>query len=209
MSLGNSTLTKFLDDLASDLPAPGGGSVAALGASLAFALVSMVSNLTVGKEKYRGNWEKMKAAVETSEQLRIESLALMDDDVESFNAYMAALKMPKETDDQKSARASELEKTAKRAAEVPLSVLELCTKAAELAVQAAEYGNPNTATDAGSAAVFAEATGKAAAYNVRINLPGIKDKTFVTRARERMNNALAEIARDCELAEAAMDRILK
>ena len=148
MSLGNSTLTKFLDDLASDLPAPGGGSVAALGASLAFALVSMVSNLTVGKEKYRGNWEKMKAAVETSEQLRIESLALMDDDVESFNAYMAALKMPKETDDQKSARASELEKTAKRAAEVPLSVLELCTKAAELAVQAAEYGNPNTATDA-------------------------------------------------------------
>ncbi|MDR1133234.1 MAG: cyclodeaminase/cyclohydrolase family protein, partial [Synergistaceae bacterium] len=101
MPLGKETLNKFLDDLASDLPAPGGGSVAALGTSLAFALVSMVSNLTVGKEKYRANWEKMASAAETSERLRIKSLALMDDDVESFNAYMAALKMPKETDAQK------------------------------------------------------------------------------------------------------------
>jgi glutamate formiminotransferase/formiminotetrahydrofolate cyclodeaminase len=209
MPLGDETLNKFLDDLASDLPAPGGGSVAALGAALACALVSMVSNLTVGREKYRANWDKMTSVVETSEQLRTKSLALMDDDVTSFNAYMAALKMPKETDGQKSARAAELEKTAKRAAEVPLAILELCAKAAELAVQAAEYGNPNTATDAGSAAVFAEAAGKAAAYNVRINLPGIKDEAFTARARERMDCALGEIARNCKLAEAAMEKILK
>jgi glutamate formiminotransferase/formiminotetrahydrofolate cyclodeaminase len=78
-----------------------------------------------------------------------------------------------------------------------------------LAVQAAEYGNPNTATDAGSAAVFAEAAGKAAAYNVRINLPGIKDEAFTSRARERMSRALAEIEKNCKLSEAAMDRILK
>ena len=209
MPLGNETLRKFLDDLASDLPAPGGGSVAALGTSLAYALVSMVSNLTVGKEKYRGSWEKMRAVAETSEQLRIKSLALMDDDVESFNAYMAALKMPKDTDAQKSARKTELEKTAKMAAEAPLSMLELCAKAAELAVEAAEYGNPNTATDAGSAAVFAEAAGKAASYNVRINLSGIKDEAFVNQTRERMDRALAEIAKNCKLAEAAMERILK
>jgi glutamate formiminotransferase/formiminotetrahydrofolate cyclodeaminase len=209
MPLCNETLSKFLDDLASDLPAPGGGSVAALGTSLACALVSMVSNLTVGREKYRANWDKMASVVEASERLRIKSLALMDDDVTSFNAYMAALKMPKETDGQKSARASELEKNAKRAAEVPLSILELCAEAAELAVQAAEYGNPNTATDAGSAAVFAEAAGKAAAYNVRINLPVIKDEAFTARARERMDCALDEIAKNCKLAEAAMDKILK
>jgi glutamate formiminotransferase/formiminotetrahydrofolate cyclodeaminase len=209
MSLGNETLNKFLDDLASDLPAPGGGSVAALGASLACALVSMVANLTINKEKYRANREKMASVVETSEQLRIKSLALTDEDIESFNAYMTAVRMPKETDAQKSARASELEKTAKRAAEAPLSVLELCAKATELAVQAAEYGNPNTATDAGSAAVFAEAAGKAAAYNVRINLPGIKDEAFTARARERMEGALAEIAKNCKLTEAAMDKILK
>jgi glutamate formiminotransferase/formiminotetrahydrofolate cyclodeaminase len=122
---------------------------------------------------------------------------------------MAALKMPKETDGQKSARAAELEKTAKRAAEVPLSILELCAKAAELAMQATEYGNPNTVTDAGSAAVFAEAAGKAAAYNVRVNLPGIKDEAFKTLARVRMDCALGEIARNCKLAEAAMEKILK
>ncbi|MDR3165246.1 MAG: cyclodeaminase/cyclohydrolase family protein [Synergistaceae bacterium] len=209
MSLGNETLNKFLDDLASDLPAPGGGSVAALGTSLACALISMVANLTVGREKYRANWEKMASVVEMSEQLRMKSLALMDEDVESFNAYMAALKMPKETDAQKSARASELEKTAKRAAEAPLSMLELCAKTAELALHAAEYGNPNTATDAGSAAVFAEAAGKAAAYNVRINLSGIKDEAFTAQAGERMERALAEIARNCKLTEAAMDKILK
>jgi glutamate formiminotransferase/formiminotetrahydrofolate cyclodeaminase len=209
MPLGNETLNKFLDDLASDLPAPGGGSVAALGASLACALVSMVSRLTVGKEKYRANWDKMESAAEASDRLRIKSLALMDDDVASFNAYMAALKMPKETEGQKSARAAEIQKTAKRAAEVPLSILELCAKAAELAVQAAGYGNPNAATDAGSAAVFAEAAGKAAAYNVRINLPAIKDEAFTASARERMDRALDEIAKNCKLAEAAMERILK
>jgi glutamate formiminotransferase/formiminotetrahydrofolate cyclodeaminase len=133
----------------------------------------------------------------------------MDDDVASFNAYMAALKMPKETDGQKSARAAELEKTAKRAAEIPLSILELCAKTAALAAQAAEYGNPNAATDAGSAAVFAEAAGKAAAYNVRINMSGIKDEAFKARAGERMDCALDEIARNCKLTEAAMEKILR
>jgi glutamate formiminotransferase/formiminotetrahydrofolate cyclodeaminase len=133
----------------------------------------------------------------------------MDDDVASFNAYMAALRMPKDTDGQKSARAAQLEKTAKRAAEVPLSVLELCAKASELAARAVEYGNPNAVTDAGSAAAFAEAAGKAAAYNVRINLSAIKDEEFTARARESVDRALAEIVKHRKLAEAAMEKILQ
>ncbi|MDR0764944.1 MAG: cyclodeaminase/cyclohydrolase family protein [Synergistaceae bacterium] len=209
MSLENQTLNKFLDDLASGLPAPGGGSVAALGASLAAALVSMVSNLTVGKEKYRENREKMVEILAESERLRTKSLALISDDIKAFNAYMAALKMPKETEEQKSARKTELEKAAKQAAEVPMSTLELCVEASRLAALAAEYGNPNAATDAGSAAVFAEAAGKSAAYNVRINLPGISDEAFTARAKEKMYCALNEIAKNCKLAEAAMEKILK
>jgi glutamate formiminotransferase/formiminotetrahydrofolate cyclodeaminase len=209
VSLKNETVSKFLDDLASELPAPGGGSVAALGAALASALVSMVSNLTIGKEKYREKWEKMREIVAESERLREKSLKLMSDDIEAFNAYMAALKAPKETEEQKSARKAELEKAAKQATEAPLSTLEICVEASRLAASAAEHGNRNAATDAGSAAVFAEAAGKAAAYNVRINLPGIRDQEFVEGAKERMNRALGEISRFREAAEAIMDKILK
>jgi len=80
----------FLDELASDSPAPGGGSVAALCASLGSALVSMVANLTIGKEKYKDSWQIMEDVVSKSESLRFKFVDLMNKDTESFNSFMAA-----------------------------------------------------------------------------------------------------------------------
>ncbi len=198
----------FLDELASNSPAPGGGSVAALCGSLASALVSMVANLTIGKEKYKENWTVMEGVVAKSEALRAKFVDLMNEDTESFNVFMAAMKMPKATDEEKAARKEAMCEASKMATEIPLRTLEACAEVAVIALTAAGHGNPNTASDAGSAGLLAEAAGKAAAYNVRINLSGISDETFAAGCRARMSGALDAIKRNSLKTADLMDKML-
>lgn len=198
----------FLDELASNSPAPGGGSVAALCGSLGAGLVSMVCNLTIGKEKYKDNWAVMEGIVAKSEDIRAKLVDLMNKDTESFNVFMAAMKMPKDTDEQKAARKAAMAEASKLATEVPLRTLETCALVSGLAVTAAKHGNPNTASDAGSAALLAEAAGKAAAYNVRINLPGVKDADFAENCTKRMESALDVIASCSREASDLMEKAL-
>ncbi|MDR1916041.1 MAG: cyclodeaminase/cyclohydrolase family protein [Synergistaceae bacterium] len=208
MAFETETLQDFLDVLASDAPAPGGGSVAALGGALGAALVTMVSNLTIGKEKYRDNWSEMETIRSGSEKLRAKFIKLMNDDTESFNVFMAAMKMPKDTDEQKALRRDAMESASKGATEVPMTTLECCAEMAATALMAAKLGNKNAASDAGSAALLADAAGKAAAYNVRINLPGIKDEAFSASIRERMKVALDSLENSCSNTKRVMDEIL-
>lgn len=183
----------FIDVLASDSPAPGGGSVAALCASMGAALVSMVANLTIGKEKYKESWQLMEDVVGKSESLRFKFVDLMNKDTESFNVFMAALKMPKTTEDEKCSRKKAMGEASKLATEIPLLTLESCVEMAELAYLAAKNGNTNTISDAGSAALIAEAAGRAAAYNVKINLPGVNDESFAADFKARMEEALLQL----------------
>jgi len=209
MGFETQKVSEFLDLLASDAPAPGGGSVAALCGALGAALVSMVANLTIGKEKYKDNWDDMRAVLKRSETLRAEFVKLMDEDTEAFNNFMAALRMPRDSEEQKAARKEALGGAAKTATEVPLLTLEKCAELTVLAAEAIKLGNVNAVSDGGSAALLAEAAGKAAAYNVRINLPGIADKDFEAGCRSRLANALEELIGTAESAEAEMDGILK
>lgn len=208
MKFEETTIKAFIDELASNSPAPGGGSVAALCGSLAAGLEAMVANLTLGKEKYRTGWDKMHKVLEEGEKLRAEFINLMNEDTESFNLFMQALKMPKETEEQKASRKAAMGEASKAATAVPLRTLESCVKAAELSFTAAKYGNSNAVSDAGVAALLAEAAGKAASYNVKINLPGITDEAFAEECRERMEKALAEVVKHADetakLVEAAM-----
>ncbi|KEJ91335.1 cyclodeaminase/cyclohydrolase family protein [Synergistes jonesii] len=208
MKFEETTIKAFIDELASNSPAPGGGSVAALCGSLAAGLEAMVANLTLGKEKYRTSWDKMHKVLEEGEKLRAEFISLMNEDTESFNLFMQALKMPKETEEQKASRKAAMGEASKAATAVPLRTLESCVKAAELSFTAAKYGNSNAVSDAGVAALLAEAAGKAASYNVKINLPGIADEAFAKECRERMEKALAEVVKHADetakLVEAAM-----
>ena len=192
MKFEEMTVKAFADELASNSPAPGGGSAAALSGLIAAALEDMVANLTLGKEKYKDGWDEMSKVLEGGEKLRAEFIKLMNEDTESFNLFMKALKMPKDTDEQKAARRAAMAEASKAATAVPLRTLESCVKAAELSVTAAKYGNASAVSDAGVAALFAEAAAKAAAYNVKINLPGIKDEAFAKECRDRMEKALAE-----------------
>lgn len=208
MKFEEMTVGAFIDELASNSPAPGGGSVAALCGSLASGLTSMVGNLTVGKEKYKDNWAAMEKVFKESEILRASFVKLMNDDTESFNVFMAAMKMPKDTDEQKAARRAAMAEASKTVTDVPLRTLEACAVAARLACEAASFGNPNAASDAGSAALLADAAGKAASYNVRINLPGVKDEVFAAECRMRMAKALEEIAGYSAKTAAKMEEAL-
>lgn len=207
MNFENMKIQPFLDELASDSPAPGGGSVAALCGSLAAGLVSMVANLTIGKEKYKDNWEMMEVVLVKSEELRNKFVELMNKDTESFNIFMAAIKMPKATNEEITARKKAMGDASKLATEIPLQTLEACVELSEVSLLAARYGNPNTASDAGSAAILAEAAGKAASYNIRINLPGLTDETFAADYKARMSDALDAIKNKSAETSDFMDRL--
>ncbi len=202
MELTALTVRKFAEELASDSPAPGGGSVAALCGALGGALSAMVGNLTVGKEKYKDNWGAMEDAVGQGKALQEDFLTLVQEDTTAFNTYMEALKMPKESDEEKTARRAKMQQGLKEAAEVPLKTLQKCEKLVHLATVAVDKGNPNTVTDGGTAALLALAAGKAAAYNIRINLGGIKDEDFV----KAMNTKVQELLQTIEKTTAQVEQ---
>ncbi len=169
-------ISNFLDELASNSPTPGGGSVAALAGALGVALISMVGNLTVSKKKYEDVEEDIKKIISSSEKLRYELSQLMEEDVKVFNNFMATYKMPKETEDEKKIRAEMIQESLIKAAKVPLRVAYKCLDILILSQEAAEKGNVNVVSDAGVAALMAEAALESAILNVKINLKMIKDE---------------------------------
>ena len=190
MALTDKPVTTFLDELASDAPAPGGGSVAALSGALGAALVSMVCNLTVGKKKYADVQDDIKALLDQSEALRKGFVELLEDDVRVFTEVSKAMKMPRDTEEQKAARAEAMDKALKAATGVPMRVAENCVKVIDLCRPAAEKGNVNAVSDAGVAVLMAEAGLRSAALNVLINLAWIKDKEFATEQQAKLDSLL-------------------
>jgi formiminotetrahydrofolate cyclodeaminase len=188
------TLSQFLNELASNSPAPGGGSVAALAGAAGAALASMVCNLTIGKKKYSDVQGEMKAVLDQTELLRKELTQLIDRDTESFNSVMAAFGLPKGTEQEQAARAAAIQEATKGATLVPLSVMKTCEKALLHAKTIAQNGNKNSASDAGVAALMLQAGCAGAALNVRINLSGLNDAAFV----QRIAHQSGEIARNVE-----------
>jgi len=188
------TLSQFLDELASNSPAPGGGSVAALAGAAGAALASMVCNLTIGKKKYAEVQDELKAVLDQTELLRKELTQLIDKDTEAFNSVMAAFGLPKATEQEQAARATAIQEATKAATLVPLSVMQTCEKALLHAKTVAQKGNKNSASDAGVAALMLQAGCAGAALNVRINLGGLNDPSFV----EQVARESAEIAQKVE-----------
>jgi formiminotetrahydrofolate cyclodeaminase len=160
----------YLDKLAGADPEPGGGSVAALVGALGAGLVTMVTALTLGKEKYPSVQDSVAAIAEQSEALRGELTRFITADAEAYAEVAAAMKLPRDTDAQKQERSRVMQAALKGAAEVPLRVAEAAAAVARLSLPTAEQGNPNAVSDAGVAVVLADAAAQSAALNVRINL---------------------------------------
>ena len=177
----------YLDRLAAKLPAPGGGSAAALVGALAAALESMVANFTVGKEAYREVEQEVRALLEQSEALRAELTKLVQADMDVYSKVSSAYSLPRDAAEQKAARSEAIQAALKVAAQVPYKVVVACDKVLSLCPELAAKGSANLISDAGVAVVFAEAALQAAYLNVEINLAGIKDENLVATTRHEVS----------------------
>ncbi|MCY3749975.1 MAG: cyclodeaminase/cyclohydrolase family protein [Gammaproteobacteria bacterium] len=184
-------LQTFLDQLASKASTPGGGSAAAIMGAMGAALVSMVANLTVGKQKYQDVEEEMQGFLERSEDMRSRLTGMIQADIDVFDKVMAAYGMARETDTEKAARSGAIQAALKEATDVPLACAQLCADVIELCRPVAEKGNLNVISDAGVAVLAAHAALRSAALNVYINIGGIRDQEFVQDRRNKLEFVLS------------------
>jgi formiminotetrahydrofolate cyclodeaminase len=188
------SLQTYLDDAASGKPAPGGGSVSACVGALGAALVAMVCNLTIGKEKFAAVDDQVRDLVVKANDVRARLEKLLQDDTVAYNGVIAAYRMPKETDEEKAARHKAVQDGLIVAADVPLNICRAAVEVGRLSKVAAEIGNPGAVTDAGIGAILAEAAAQGGALNVAINLGSIEDQAYIATAREEMDVILKETA---------------
>jgi glutamate formiminotransferase/formiminotetrahydrofolate cyclodeaminase len=198
------SIAAFVDEVSSDSPAPGGGSVAALSGSLAAALSAMVANLTVGKKGYESVWESMSGMAVRAQAVKATLVRAVDADTNAFNAVMNAMKLPKATPAEKTARDEALQAGYKSAIEVPLATAEACVEALELALLAVE-GNRNSASDAGVAALMARAGVHGAALNVLINLGSVTDPAYAAGMKATVARLRTHADTLCSRALAAVE----
>jgi glutamate formiminotransferase/formiminotetrahydrofolate cyclodeaminase len=173
---GDQSLSGFVSSVAAAVPTPGGGSVVAHVGALAAALVEMVAGLTVGKKKYAAAEFEMRELSTRAASLGSRLSQLVEADARAYRAVSDAYKMPKASADEAAARQQAIDRALIGAAEVPLQTAGVCTDVAELAVAVAERGNTNAISDAGVAALLADAACRGAAYNVRINVAALSDR---------------------------------
>jgi len=195
MGVGGQTLDEYLESLAAATPTPGGGSVAALCGALSASLTRMVANLAVGKEGYESVQADLKELERSANALQARLLVLMEEDVKAYDSVIAAMRLPKKTEPDRAARVRAMQKAYEWATTVPLDTMHACSEALGLALTAALKGNRNAITDAGVAALVAEAGLRAASLNVRINLAALKDNALRGRVEEQLGKILREADR--------------
>ncbi len=169
----------FIKRLASPSPAPGGGAASAFVSIVSTALVSMVSELTVGKKGYEAYYDEIKKIEEEAKKITEDLRELMSKDEEAFNVLMAAYKLPKGTDEEKKKREDEIQKAVRGAIDVPWAIAYKAYDILKITKYLAEHGNRSAITDTASGALLAHAAAKAAIYNVRINLKSVRDRDYV------------------------------
>ena len=185
-SLAELKMREFCNETLSDSPAPGGGSVAALMGALGASLGGMVANLSAGKRGLDDKIEYFSELAVKAQQLKDELLSLVDEDTNAFNKVMDAFGLPRDSAEEKAARAAAIERATKHAAEVPLKVMETAAKSYELLSQMAGTGNPASISDVGVGTLATRACIEGAAMNVRINLGQLKDEKFKSARRQKV-----------------------
>ncbi|MGB5478795.1 MAG: cyclodeaminase/cyclohydrolase family protein, partial [Thermoanaerobaculia bacterium] len=193
------SLTRFVESTASEAPAPGGGSVAAAVGALGSALGTMVANLSAHKRGWDERWEEFSDWAEQGKALCEELLGLVDEDTAAFEGILAALRLPKSSEAERSERHRALQQATKRAIEVPLQVMQASLKSMKVLEAMAHEGNPASVSDAGVGALCARAAARGAYLNMRINSGDLEDKRAVEDLLAR-GKALEEEAAALEVA---------
>ncbi|UCG90342.1 MAG: cyclodeaminase/cyclohydrolase family protein [Candidatus Heimdallarchaeota archaeon] len=184
------TVSEFIEEVASDKPAPGGGSVSALGGALGAALAVLVGKATVGKEKFVDVQEEMEKVVSRGTDLHQRLNKMVDEDTNAFNQILKAYRMSK---DEPEVRSTAIQQALQGAAEVPLEVAKLSFEALDLILAVAERGNKNAITDAGVAALFADSAIRGAIFNVKINILSIKDEEVKSKFKREIEEVLIQL----------------
>ena len=188
-------LTPYLNELASASPAPGGGAAAAVTVAQGLALLSMVCNLTIGKQKFSAVEDQAKDILEQLSSMRAAALSGAEADMHAFNVVMQAWRMPAATDAQKSTRKAALAKATRNAAEPPFRLMALAARALPLADQLEKIGNPNVLSDVFVGRHLLIAGYRSSKENVEINLNNLSpEDSFVGEMRTKMNDLGASVA---------------
>jgi glutamate formiminotransferase/formiminotetrahydrofolate cyclodeaminase len=195
----------FIEQLAAPTPTPGGGSAGAYAGAMGAGLVAMVSGVTIGKKKYAEVEAEMQAIRAVAESLRKELTQAVDDDASSFEVLMATFKMPKETEEQKSARDAAIVQATLNAAHIPLHTAEGAVKVMELALKCAKHGLLSAISDSVSGFAMARAALTAAGYNVRININSLEDRSV----GEKMLNELSVLEEKADKLEREIQAVMK
>lgn len=188
------TLQKYLDDLASSQPTPGGGSAAALSGAMGAGLASMVARLTLGKKGYEDVQSEIESIIIETEQLRTHFQQLMQEDIEAYGRLSECFKMPRSNDEERQARTQAIQVRLGEAALVPLEVAESGAQLARHCERIAEIGNTKVLSDIATGTMLASSAGTGASWMVRTNLMSMKDDEQVLALSDRLNAALEAIA---------------
>lgn len=201
-------LRVFANETASESPAPGGGSISAYVGTLGASLAAMVANLSAAK---RG-WEDQtpffsKAGVEAQE-IKEKLLRLVDDDTRAFDGIMQAFALPKSTKEEKDARSMAIQSATKVAIETPLQVMRLALASFKPIQEMIKHGNPNSITDAGVGALCARTAVYGAYLNVKVNISGLKDKSYSDSVMREAETILKEALNlEAEVLEQVQQRL--
>jgi glutamate formiminotransferase / formiminotetrahydrofolate cyclodeaminase len=201
LKLEGMTLREFMEETASESPAPGGGSVSAAIGSLGVALGTMVANLSAHKRGWDERWEGFSDWADKGKILQEELMRLVDEDTLAFTLLMEAYKLPANTDKEDRLRNQAIQEATKHAVLVPFKVMQTASDASNLIWEMVSSGNPNSVTDAAVGILAIRACIRGAYLNIRINSPGIEDKAFT-------NKILKEGKKIEKLAETMETRVL-
>lgn len=193
-----SSLQSFLDELAGSAPTPGGGSAAAIIGAMGAALVSMVCNVTITKKGHEAVAAELTAVRDESEQLRARLTAMVADDIAAFDGLMAAYRLPKASEEEKSRRAAAIQANLRAATETPLACARACAEVVALSRRAGEKGYAGVISDAGVGVLAANSALRSAALNVYINTPALKDRDYALAATAEIGKLLEQCASESE-----------
>ncbi|HEX3950506.1 MAG TPA: cyclodeaminase/cyclohydrolase family protein [Steroidobacteraceae bacterium] len=192
------SLQSFLDELASSAPTPGGGSAAAIMGAMGAALVSMVCNVTLGKKGHEAVAPELKAVRDESEQLRARLSAMVAEDIAAFDGLMAAYRLPKASEEEKSRRADAIQSNLRAATEAPLACARACAQVVALSRRAGAKGYAGVISDAGVGVLAANGALRSAALNVYINAPSLNDRAYALAATAEIEKLLDQCSRESE-----------
>jgi len=203
------SLREFMNETASESPAPGGGSVSAYMGTLGAALGTMVANVSGHKRGWDDRWKEFSGWAEKGKEIQNRMLQLVDEDTDAFKRIMDAFSLPKKTEEEIRVRKSAVQEATKNATLVPLKLMETAFPAFRLIREMVEKGNPNSVTDAAVGALAIRSCIRGAFLNVRINASGLDDKEFVRELLEKGQSIESEAIREEESILAKTDEIVR